>query len=650
MDSWEITMTIPLVGYSPNELLEFMLEMCRITPGTSTKPVNCHISSMGKGKTRAIMSIFEASVAKEGVLCLPVTMNHLWSDSSYDDWVIPTDNTRTSEQLQATLAIISRLACVFYNISHQNSHNILYPNIYNYIKKNVSDSELIRLFLSHAIIKLNESSNNSKITNLIILFDEGKKFVERYPTSEKSEDSLSVLRNAILNDYITENKEVNAALLISSQDPSPIGAIFSNRDDVPLNITESYDPDEILTSIFLPIIKSFQLKISKSDEFKLKLFLSSINQLPRLIEMITLFIKEYCNNLKLNQINDFVVNEAFAIEWQHTLPESIQQRYLSKISNLPPKIFSSMIYRDEIEYTDYVSGLVLGGTLTNLITEFKRTTKEKITIVPAYAPAMYLCIHENDWSLLSLKKLNELIYNITLAMFDQDNAYKEGYWLEKMFESMLLIRCESEIKSFRNRIKLTNSRLLGIKDESVIEDTKLHKFLSNKIDLGSILFIKQLTNSYKNPIEFIKEFCEMQSELSVELPFILFKCCSSEDVATDDSDEAYNIGWTWYRGKQMNPGIVFTNQKSKRFQEKYKNKSLPSQYLLQLMIENGFVAENLAYIYYTISDSNENMYEKSNEIKQLAQPINSRVFVLTTEHMQNFMNAYWYVYNAIGSF
>ena len=139
-------MNIPLIGYQPQELLNFMRDVCKIPPGTRTKPVVCNICTMGKGKTRALMSIFEASICEAGVLCLPITMNYLWGDYMYDQWFSSSDTSIIDIPIgiQPTLSIISRLASAFYGITHKQSFEILKKYKYNFVE--YDNPKLIRDF------------------------------------------------------------------------------------------------------------------------------------------------------------------------------------------------------------------------------------------------------------------------------------------------------------------------------------------------------------------------------------------------------------------------------------------------------------------------------------------------------------------------
>jgi len=201
------------------------------------------------------------------------------------------DNNSTANIFLSIFQRILRAAgaCDFDNFGQlvkQLDHTSLKDN-------NIKD--FAKSFFQALIMKLDV---NSSLTSFTLLVDEimfvFKQINDVDPgfTMNHFENALLILKSAMLDVSYrgAGNKAVNIALVISSLDIKPLGVTSSGRPIAPLDIDSFLNPEEIVSSWWLPSLGV--VDFSGTDKFRLGLIASTIGNMPRIVESVLPLLKD----------------------------------------------------------------------------------------------------------------------------------------------------------------------------------------------------------------------------------------------------------------------------------------------------------------------------------------------------------------------
>jgi hypothetical protein len=229
----------------------------------------------GGGKTHVLEEMRRELLLKEGVLCIGVTYN---SDTTIDEdretW---TDAKKPYSKY--SLSLISRMASSFFGISFKTSFSVISKYGLVKVADQHDEQEMIREFIVYMVSRLRAAGR--PVDTFVLLVDEVVKFQE-YMESKFSnvDDITSVVRNAVLNEPLREASGtlINAALVLSTLEISPIGQTSSGRAVEMMVLSESLNISDVVHSIW---------NITRAEDEDTACLLAALTcQIPRLMEMV----------------------------------------------------------------------------------------------------------------------------------------------------------------------------------------------------------------------------------------------------------------------------------------------------------------------------------------------------------------------------
>ncbi len=104
----------------------------------------------------------------------------------------------------------------------------------------------------------------------------------------KTTDITSTVRKALLNSDLSYNKKpMKCGLLISSLSTEAFGDTFSTRPIQNITLPSKLNTTDIISKIWNPKDK---LKLSNESDYRLNLIAATVNNVPRLVEIVNDFI------------------------------------------------------------------------------------------------------------------------------------------------------------------------------------------------------------------------------------------------------------------------------------------------------------------------------------------------------------------------
>jgi hypothetical protein len=246
------------------------------SPCPRSKPLLATMRGVGGGKTRFFEEIGKHLRTRPETLTISVTFNGItnWKP----DEIIHSNDP----ELVFALGIIARSASAFYRIPFTESVGRMkiktdffssFDSIYVPL--------LLREFCKFLIAKAGKP-----VKEFVLMVDEVALIQEAY----RLDGSItSPLHSAVLDEYIVPN--VSAALIISSLSLKPIHTPDSGRALNTLPILETFEPEEILDKWVKADLPD--LKLTRTDRFRLGLCLLCFNSLGRTVEFFVDFLRSH---------------------------------------------------------------------------------------------------------------------------------------------------------------------------------------------------------------------------------------------------------------------------------------------------------------------------------------------------------------------
>ena len=386
IDEPKYAMSIPLLNLNPSALIQTVLTAAEIEPSTRRKPLCATVRGQGGGKTRALEEIRRAILCtRPNVLPIAITFNKD-SNSDIDSW-----GAVETPQLFYALSLVARMASSFYDIDFcdlSNTMNDHLPNILHYNRRRSSGAtELIREFV--VIMMEAMSAHNRMVDTFVLLIDEAVRMERKMQSMKSFQRQLdgdvqmtSVISAALLNEKLTfspsdgePHQPINAALLISSLQVSPIGESSSGRSIFPIVLAESLDPHAVLEKIWRPCLNNRSL--SKKEAGTLMLIAAMVNTLPRMVESVDTFFRTGNNRKVL--IDEKLVSDLF----KH-IKEDMASRYgRSKLGN--ENLIYAGVFHESVKLNE--SGMMEAiekSFITNSLTGFDETSTEIVPVLSIF--------------------------------------------------------------------------------------------------------------------------------------------------------------------------------------------------------------------------------------------------------------------------
>eukprot|EP01035_Chromulina_nebulosa_P035262 gene35262-47390_t len=276
----------PLIDLDINFLTERTLEVAKMIPDYRFKPLLAIVRGVGGGKSRCIEELKLSLNKKEDVLALAITFNHKTPfNLLYEIW--DTENVL----LFSALSYISRIASSFYDEEFTDILKRMRQTFSKTIKpyeNDVNGEDLIRSFIKFVL----NTPKAQSIKTLVVLVDEVIKFEDVVKESinlQKSKillflgnkfEANSVLRSAVLNTKIFDDRIINVALVVSSLQSNPLGK-SSRRVIKALVLPVNLNPSKLIK---LWIARDVYKDLDSDTIKRMEFFATSINSNPRMCE------------------------------------------------------------------------------------------------------------------------------------------------------------------------------------------------------------------------------------------------------------------------------------------------------------------------------------------------------------------------------
>eukprot|EP01042_Synura_sphagnicola_P002038 gene2037-2424_t len=195
-------------------------------------------------------------------------------------------------------------------------------------------------------------------------------------------DSTAVLRAALLERGSFESVRLNVSLAISSLSAASVGRSNSSRMIWPIVLQAGLKADQIVREIWMKGISSIRSSLILSDKemYRLHLVANTVNQLPRLVQMVDIFLRNRLHNYKGDEpefIDQACMTSLFA-----SLSDMVEKAY-DELTVPPDDILRAIVLDEPIPYQ--VRGLnqtkgnlglqdaITSSIITNSITSFKES-------------------------------------------------------------------------------------------------------------------------------------------------------------------------------------------------------------------------------------------------------------------------------------
>ena len=312
-------------------------EVLKQEPDNRFKDLIATVRGSGGGKTRMLEELRRATNRRDDAVAIGVTFNNnTIYDKNREKFVHEEDE---GTGLNIILSIICRICYVVYHdpkkeVLKQSAAKEFIPKLYRdsflywrgILKDaskslkchNSTDELLLTAFIQHVMKQM--TTHGIVLNDFVILLDEIM-YVEDDTSSLAG--ALSFLNEAILNTLFksSDGKRINMALVLSSLVIPPHGQMASGRTIKPLQLPPKLNVDDVMKKWWK--LDEFGL----SQDWTLKLFTSTINNLPRALESAGMKIISELNKRK--QIGDdaFEVDDNLILSVINAVLNNLQEMY-----------------------------------------------------------------------------------------------------------------------------------------------------------------------------------------------------------------------------------------------------------------------------------------------------------------------------------
>ena len=417
IDEPKYAMSIPLLNLNPSALIQTVLTAAEMEPSTRRKPVCATVRGQGGGKTRALEEIRRAILCtRPNVLPIAITFNHK-SDCSFDSW-----GAVETPQLYYALSLVARMASSFYDIDFKDVMGILSMRLPAFtFPKHLELKNAEKLIRGFVVIMMEAmSAHNRTVDTFVLLIDEAVR-MERKMQSMKSFQSqldgdvqmTSVISAALLNEKLTfspsdgePHQPINAALLISSLQVSPVGKSPSSRNVEPIVLAESLDPHAILEKIWRPCFKH-RSSLSKKEAHTLLLIAAMVNTLPRMVESVDTFFRTGNNS-------NVPIDEQLVSDLLIYLMEKTNSRYSGFTLPSPGLLYASIFGQKVMLEEQGVMEAIQDSIFTNSLDSFSPTS-----VIQPVVSILMLCAAASHSKLETSNMLTKELTDTYSSLVDQ---------------------------------------------------------------------------------------------------------------------------------------------------------------------------------------------------------------------------------------
>ena len=387
---------------------------------------------------------------------------------------------------------------------------------------------------------------NSSLTSFTLLVDEimfvFKQINDVNPgfTMIHFENALLILKSAMLDVSYrgAGNKAVNIALVISSLDIKPLGVTSSGRPIAPLDIDSFLNPEEIVSSWWLPSLGV--VDFSGTDKFRLGLIASTIGNMPRIVESVLPLLKDIVE-ISGNR-RDVIDAAAVQLIFKSVLSELIS-RYPDSRIDANDFANYSLVFGEKVFVDEKTMQLVSGSIFTNCLTSFG----DKAKILPEACVAM-LALSSTSEALMDPLYCYKLLYE---SVVESIASYSDkGECLERMLTCIMQCRLAAAHGAKRNTLLLSDLLAISYRDfkslEFILPTNNLYKqkselpVIKNGAKKYAAKFNEHVFNS-SNEFEMHVSLPFQNYDLMMVLKltngtlFIVFMDATSADINTVES-------------------------------------------------------------------------------------------------------------------
>jgi hypothetical protein len=496
------------------------------SPCPRSKPLLATMRGVGGGKTRFLEEIGKHLRTRPETLTISVTFNGItnWKP----DEIIHSNDP----ELVFALGIIARLASAFYRIPFTESVGRMK------IKTDFFSSFdpiyvplLLREFCKFLIAKAGKP-----VKEFVLMVDEVALIQEAY----RLDGSItSPLHSAVLDEYIVPN--VSAALIISSLSLKPIHTPDSGRALNILPILETFEPEEILDKWVKADLPD--LKLTRTDRFRLGLCLLCFNSLGRTVEFFVDFLRSH----PPTEVDNKYVKDLF-----EDIFHQMRRRY--EFTELFPSITTFRnIINEKSQALDQPSMLLVRkSVLINSLRDTRPRSKlfPKTSIASIYLAACDTTSSYPERFTVMVKAMMESLINRVI------NFKRAGDLLETVGNDFLRLKIQS-MSANLSEIRMDEFFLLPVENYTLIKPlTVVRMQLPNPtIRLEEYEHVLELdSHTEAGRTAFYKSLATLN--ISEENPLALFK--TTEEEGFDQLMVVRNLN------KPDSPFLIFFDYESKR--------------------------------------------------------------------------------------
>ena len=270
-------------------------------------------------------------------------------------------------KLSYALSLVRRMASVFFGIKFEIVVVMMERQMLSIpFTTSYEAEDLIRSFVTYLADRVHK---DRPINTFILLIDEASAMEEhilkRYPDCK---DVTSCARSALLDkDIIFNGGAFKTALGISSLSVDPIKETTSNRAIKALILPSQLSKTDIVKEIWN---KGNRLLLSKRDSHRLELVAATVNNNPRLVEIV----KDYIDKCTIDKQSDsLTVDKNFAEGLYNHLHSQITSRYGGIKSICPsPQLLGALIFEDGVNYDLETADCITCSVITNSLDAFSQ--------------------------------------------------------------------------------------------------------------------------------------------------------------------------------------------------------------------------------------------------------------------------------------
>ena len=507
---------------------------------------------LGTGKTSALDTIRQEAMKTDGIFVLAITYNYKWENEH--DW------ETTDPRVFFNLSFLSRLVSIFYGIGFDGAISLVVKCLQFIDSLNVSTSEhIVRSFVTYCITILNkklQKQSKMLIHTILFLADETVKiqdYMEKYYRIKY--DVTSNIRKIFYNQQlIVDGFAIKRSIVISTLDTKTLGISDSGKQIIFFPLPERLNVNDVLKKWWNQL-NYFKLS---TDLFKLRMVISSLNNLPRMLEIGPIVI-QYCIDSNIINVTQEVMKKFFDAAKEKL---TIQYKMLIQPSD-------DLVYKMVFGHTVRLSDIEVGKLIRKsyFLNNLQKLTEDTFFVPESNMYMIYCCAQETRGS----NYLARVIFDSLDNIFKKFTKCKVGeYFLEVICLNMLRIRIATAASNPQYVCNL--SLLLG---KLLMNDLpkKITYFLNTDILLPSsdknVEVYQMKIDSYgrKNKEEFLKELKIIKSKLTIEKPIIII--VGAQSVANDGkavNDDAFDLGIVGLFSNQK-PYLILMDSKAGNVEE-----------------------------------------------------------------------------------